>query len=253
MTVAVHMYIYFVNNFFCNTWVFLWGMGGVCSRAMMELDEAITSQRRAGRHADAQALFDTSVALVSDDGALSKVPWRCVEQRASLFTPSLAGVPFPFEKSQHYPDRQPPPQHPTAAALEAHFPAIQQEFTAMLLEINGAAQNNGNKGGGGNHGGTGAGTSTDDGEDAADQYTLQGTADFVGMTGLDVGLIADKNSSGWQVFELSRKGEWNERQCSMMPTVCTLLKHDKAVSGRLSWETVNAHNKVRGGGRWKSN
>jgi len=53
----------------------------------------------------------------------------------------------------------------------------------------------------------------------SEQYTLQGTADFDGMSGLDVGLIDDKNPKGWQVFELSRKGEWNQQQCDMMPTV----------------------------------
>eukprot|EP00729_Bicosta_minor_P015278 gene15278-25907_t len=162
---------------------------GDTPRAMMELDEAITSQRRAGRHAEAEALFDASIALTSTDGEGSRIHWRHVEQRASLFTPRLAGVPFPFRKSTHYPGRQVPPLHPTAVSLEANFPAIQKEFVAMLLKINGHDQATTGSGGGGG----GGGSNSNAGNESppvptveSEQYTLQGTADFDGMSGLDV-------------------------------------------------------------------
>lgn len=66
------------------------------------------------------------------------------------------------------------------------------------------------------------------------------------MEGRDLGLVQNKDPAGWQSFELCRKGLWDERQCARMPTLCGLLKKDKAVSGWIPPQKVDAINSKGG-------
>lgn len=169
-------------------------------RATMELDEAITSQRRAGRIKEAQQLFDASIALASSDGKGASIPWRVVEQRSSLFIPVLAGRPFPYRTfvttALHSAapsgggsggtgggaDRTAevmltPPKSATAHVLEDNFEAIRREFEALLEEQNLISKQDDPQGQEQGRGQTSS--------------TQPSSATFNGMHGRDLGLVRD--------------------------------------------------------------
>lgn len=152
--------------------------------------QAITLQRRAGRFAEAQALFDASIALRSDDGAGARIPWRMVEQRATLFIQALAGRPFPYRpfSSSLHGKQVVPEASATAIALEANFEAIRAEFQTLVAQQQHLQH----------------GEMPPENEVNEHNPSNQRQAGFNGMHGRDLGLVADKDPNGWQVFELSR-------------------------------------------------
>lgn len=117
---------------------------------------------------------------------------------------------MPFLASAPFPGfGSKPPDMGTIELLESNFESIQAEFEAMMLGSNRDAFND--------------------------------------LVKTDPRLVSKGAEDDFAAFEFRRGGRWNEKECKLFPTVCSILKIDPSVSGQIDIGRAAKLNKEQGG------
>lgn len=117
---------------------------------------------------------------------------------------------MPFLASAPFPGfGSKPPDMGTVELLESNFESIQAEFEAMMLGSNRDAFND--------------------------------------LVKTDPRLVSKGAEDDFAAFEFRRGGRWNEKECKLFPTVCSILKIDPSVSGQIDIGRAAKLNKEQGG------